>query len=133
MYINGTRWNKFINPSAANVWLIVADWSKTATNNTKKVSSDNIGKSLSSSSFGSTTVNWTSKARVTLNPFAKRHSSSGELGYCCVKKNHIAVKFLKASNPMFSFWDISYPFANLATATQTFSFYTLHSWLMLLL
>ncbi|KAF4092205.1 hypothetical protein AMELA_G00018250 [Ameiurus melas] len=55
-----------------------SDWSKTATNNTKKVSSDNIGKSLSSSSFGSTTVNWTSKARVTLNPFAKRHSSSGK-------------------------------------------------------
>ncbi|GAA6085887.1 adhesion G-protein coupled receptor G6 [Tachysurus ichikawai] len=55
-----------------------SDWSKTATNNTKKVSSDNIGKSLSSSSYGSTTVNWTSKARVTLNPFAKRHSSSGK-------------------------------------------------------
>ncbi|XP_060770221.1 adhesion G-protein coupled receptor G6 isoform X3 [Neoarius graeffei] len=55
-----------------------SDWSKTATNNTKKVSSDNIGKSLSSSSFGSTTVNWTSKARVTLNPFVKRHSSSGK-------------------------------------------------------
>ncbi|KAK3506641.1 hypothetical protein QTP70_011248 [Hemibagrus guttatus] len=54
------------------------DWSKTATNNTKKVSSDNIGKSLSSSSYGSTMVNWTSKARVTLNPFAKRHSSSGK-------------------------------------------------------
>ncbi|XP_058247960.1 adhesion G-protein coupled receptor G6 isoform X7 [Hemibagrus wyckioides] len=55
-----------------------SDWSKTATNNTKKVSSDNIGKSLSSSSYGSTTVNWTSRARVTLNPFAKRHSSSGK-------------------------------------------------------
>ncbi|TSL47662.1 Adhesion G-protein coupled receptor G6 [Bagarius yarrelli] len=55
-----------------------SDWSKTATNNTKKVSSDNIGKSLSSSSYGSTTANWTSKARVTLNPFAKRHSGSGK-------------------------------------------------------
>ncbi|XP_046729416.1 adhesion G-protein coupled receptor G6 isoform X1 [Silurus meridionalis] len=55
-----------------------SDWSKTATNNTKKVSSDNIGKSLSSSSYGSSTANWTSKARVTLNPFAKRHSSSGK-------------------------------------------------------
>uniref|UniRef100_A0A3B1KGV1 Adhesion G-protein coupled receptor G6 n=1 Tax=Astyanax mexicanus TaxID=7994 RepID=A0A3B1KGV1_ASTMX len=54
-----------------------SDWSKTATNNTKKVSSDNLGKSLSSSSFGSTTANWTSKAKTTLNPFAKRHSSTG--------------------------------------------------------
>ncbi|XP_036437119.1 adhesion G-protein coupled receptor G6 isoform X7 [Colossoma macropomum] len=54
-----------------------SDWSKTATNNTKKVSSDNLGKSLSSSSFGSTTANWTSKAKTTLNPFAKRHSSAG--------------------------------------------------------
>ncbi|XP_066532929.1 adhesion G-protein coupled receptor G6 [Hoplias malabaricus] len=53
-----------------------SDWSKTATNNTKKVSSDNLGKSLSSSSFGSTTANWTSKAKTTLNPFAKRHSGA---------------------------------------------------------
>ncbi|XP_016098116.1 G-protein coupled receptor 126-like [Sinocyclocheilus grahami] len=53
-----------------------SDWSKTATNNTKKVSSDNLGKSLSSSSFGSTTANWTSKAKATLNPFA-RHSKAG--------------------------------------------------------
>uniref|UniRef100_A0A665VSU9 Adhesion G protein-coupled receptor G6 n=1 Tax=Echeneis naucrates TaxID=173247 RepID=A0A665VSU9_ECHNA len=49
-----------------------SDWSKTATNNTKKVSSDNLGKSLSSSSFGSSTANWTSKAKATLNPFTKR-------------------------------------------------------------
>lgn len=55
-----------------------ADWSKTATNNTKKVSSDNLGKSLSSSSFGSSTANWTSKAKATLNPFTKRHSNTGE-------------------------------------------------------
>uniref|UniRef100_A0A8C5DSK7 Adhesion G-protein coupled receptor G6 n=1 Tax=Gouania willdenowi TaxID=441366 RepID=A0A8C5DSK7_GOUWI len=54
-----------------------SDWSKTATNNTKKVSSDNLAKSLSSSSFGSTT-NWTSKAKATLNPFTKRHSNTGE-------------------------------------------------------
>ncbi|XP_069579301.1 adhesion G-protein coupled receptor G6 isoform X1 [Brachyistius frenatus] len=53
-----------------------SDWSKTATNNTKKVSSDNLGKSLSSSSFGSSTGNWTSKAKATLNPFTKRHSST---------------------------------------------------------
>ncbi|XP_030628062.1 adhesion G-protein coupled receptor G6 [Chanos chanos] len=55
-----------------------SDWSKTATNNTKKVSSDNLGKSLSSSSFGSSTANWTSKAKATLNPFAKRNSNAGK-------------------------------------------------------
>uniref|UniRef100_A0A3Q1IHQ9 Adhesion G-protein coupled receptor G6 n=1 Tax=Anabas testudineus TaxID=64144 RepID=A0A3Q1IHQ9_ANATE len=54
-----------------------SDWSKTATNNTKKVSSDNLGKSLSSSSFGSSTANWTSKAKASLNPFTKRHSNTG--------------------------------------------------------
>ncbi|XP_034999562.2 adhesion G-protein coupled receptor G6 isoform X1 [Hippoglossus stenolepis] len=53
-----------------------SDWSKTATNNTKKVSSENLGKSLSSSSFGSSTANWTSKAKATLNPFSKRHSTT---------------------------------------------------------
>uniref|UniRef100_A0A8C2XN93 Adhesion G-protein coupled receptor G6 n=1 Tax=Cyclopterus lumpus TaxID=8103 RepID=A0A8C2XN93_CYCLU len=52
-----------------------SDWSKTATN-TKKVSSDHLGKSLSSSSFGSTTANWTSKAKATLNPFTRRHSKA---------------------------------------------------------
>ncbi|KAM4632862.1 adhesion G-protein coupled receptor G6 [Polymixia lowei] len=57
-----------------------SDWSKTATNNTKKVSSDNLGKSLSSSSFSSSTANWTSKAKATLNPFTKRHSNTGK-GY----------------------------------------------------
>ncbi|XP_056150221.1 adhesion G-protein coupled receptor G6 [Lampris incognitus] len=57
-----------------------SDWSKTATNNTKKVSSDNLGKSLSSSSFGSSTSHWTSKAKATLNPFNKRHSNTGK-GY----------------------------------------------------
>ncbi|XP_035380665.1 adhesion G-protein coupled receptor G6 isoform X3 [Electrophorus electricus] len=59
-------------------WTDNSDWSKTATNNTKKVSSDNLGKSLSSSSFCSTTANWTSKAKATLNPFAKHHSSAGK-------------------------------------------------------
>ncbi|XP_044024032.1 adhesion G-protein coupled receptor G6 isoform X4 [Siniperca chuatsi] len=53
-----------------------SDWSKTATNNTKKVSSDNLGKSLSSSSFGSSTGNWTSKAKATFIPFTKRHSNT---------------------------------------------------------
>ncbi|XP_070705940.1 adhesion G-protein coupled receptor G6 [Pempheris klunzingeri] len=66
-----------------------SDWSKTATNNTKKVSSDNLGKSLSSSSFGSSTANWTSKAKATLNPFTKRHSNtdkcySNQTGPKCV-------------------------------------------------
>ncbi|XP_018598055.1 adhesion G-protein coupled receptor G6 isoform X7 [Scleropages formosus] len=53
-----------------------SDWSKTATNNTKKVSSDNLAKSLSSCSFGSSAANWTSKAKATLNPFAKRSSNA---------------------------------------------------------
>ncbi|XP_034756663.1 adhesion G-protein coupled receptor G6 [Etheostoma cragini] len=66
-----------------------SDWSKTATNNTKKVSSDNLGKSLSSSSFGSSSANWTSKAKATLNPFTKRHSNtdkcySNQTGPKCV-------------------------------------------------
>ncbi|CAN9507363.1 unnamed protein product [Ophioblennius macclurei] len=69
-----------------------SDWSKTATNNTKKVSSDNLGKSLSSSSFGSSTANWTSKAKATLNPFAKRHSNtdkgySGQAGPKCISSS----------------------------------------------
>ncbi|XP_051775473.1 adhesion G-protein coupled receptor G6 isoform X2 [Erpetoichthys calabaricus] len=46
-----------------------SDWSKTATN-TKKVSSDNLGKSLSSSSFGSSSANW--QAKSSFNPFARR-------------------------------------------------------------
>uniref|UniRef100_A0A3B3ZYC2 Adhesion G-protein coupled receptor G6 n=1 Tax=Periophthalmus magnuspinnatus TaxID=409849 RepID=A0A3B3ZYC2_9GOBI len=58
-----------------------SDWSKTATNNTKKVSSENLGKSLSSSSFGSSTANWTSKAKATLNPFTKRHSNTGRTAH----------------------------------------------------
>ncbi|KAM4713188.1 adhesion G-protein coupled receptor G6 isoform 7-T7 [Anableps anableps] len=53
-----------------------SDWSKTVTNNTKKVSSDNLAKSLSSSSFGSSTINWTSKAKVTLTPFSKRDKNT---------------------------------------------------------
>ncbi|XP_071226346.1 adhesion G-protein coupled receptor G6 isoform X9 [Salvelinus alpinus] len=55
-----------------------SDWSKTATNNTKKASSDTVRKSLSSSSFGSSTANWTSKAKATLNPFAKRSRNAGK-------------------------------------------------------
>ncbi|XP_029589549.1 adhesion G-protein coupled receptor G6 isoform X2 [Salmo trutta] len=57
-----------------------SECSKTATNNTKKASSDTVRKSLSSSSFGSSTANWTSKAKATLNPFAKRSRNAGK-GY----------------------------------------------------
>ncbi|CAF94956.1 unnamed protein product, partial [Tetraodon nigroviridis] len=53
-----------------------SDWSKTATNNTKKVSSEHLGKSVSSSSCGSGATSWTSKAKAGLNPFSKRHSSA---------------------------------------------------------
>ncbi|KAM8945508.1 adhesion G-protein coupled receptor G6 [Pelodytes ibericus] len=53
-----------------------SDWSKTATN-TKKVSSDNLGKSLSSSSIGSNSTYWTSKSKSSSNPFFKRNSSTG--------------------------------------------------------
>ncbi|KAM9840323.1 adhesion G-protein coupled receptor G6 [Aulostomus maculatus] len=67
-----------------------SDWSKTATNNTKKVSSDNLGMSLSSGSFGSSTANWTSKAKATLNPFSKRHSTTdkrSQTGPKCVSSS----------------------------------------------
>uniref|UniRef100_A0A8C7GR36 Adhesion G-protein coupled receptor G6 n=1 Tax=Oncorhynchus kisutch TaxID=8019 RepID=A0A8C7GR36_ONCKI len=55
-----------------------SDWSKTATNNTKKACSDTARKSLSSSSFVSSTANWTSKAKATLNPFAKCSRNAGK-------------------------------------------------------
>ncbi|XP_018412715.1 PREDICTED: G-protein coupled receptor 126 [Nanorana parkeri] len=54
-----------------------SDWSKTATNNTKKVSSDNLGKSLSSSSIGSNSTYWTSKSKSSSNHYFKRNSSTG--------------------------------------------------------
>lgn len=53
-----------------------SDWSKTATNNTKKVSSDNLGKSLSTSSIGSNSTYWTSKSKSNSNHFFKRNSST---------------------------------------------------------
>uniref|UniRef100_A0A5S6L1L5 Adhesion G-protein coupled receptor G6 n=1 Tax=Xenopus tropicalis TaxID=8364 RepID=A0A5S6L1L5_XENTR len=55
-----------------------SDWSKTATNNTKKVSSDNLGKSLSSSSIGSNSTYLTSKSKSSTKPFFKRNSSTGK-------------------------------------------------------
>ncbi|XP_062415675.1 adhesion G-protein coupled receptor G6 isoform X2 [Pungitius pungitius] len=66
-----------------------SDGSKTPTNNTKKVSSDQLVKSVSSGSFGSSSTSWTSKAKATLNPFSKRHSNtdkcySNQTGPKCV-------------------------------------------------
>ncbi|XP_077365937.1 adhesion G-protein coupled receptor G6 isoform X6 [Festucalex cinctus] len=46
-----------------------SDWSKTATNNTKKATSEQAAQSLSSGSFGSNAAYWTSKAKITLTPF----------------------------------------------------------------
>ncbi|XP_059697838.1 adhesion G-protein coupled receptor G6 isoform X3 [Haemorhous mexicanus] len=50
-----------------------SDWSKTATNIIKK-SSDNLGKSLSSSSIGSNSTYLTSKSKSTTNTYGKRNS-----------------------------------------------------------
>ncbi|XP_076129138.1 adhesion G-protein coupled receptor G6 isoform X6 [Alosa pseudoharengus] len=104
-----------------------SDWSKTATNNTKKVSSDNLGKSLSSSSFSSSTANWTSKAKASLNPFANYNNSSDKIssspinfkccpsdgeasiipvhhvidkmkGYCSVRSEHFYKNFIMSDN-----------------------------------
>ncbi|XP_061602269.1 adhesion G-protein coupled receptor G6 isoform X4 [Cololabis saira] len=67
-----------------------SDWSKTPTNNTKKVSSDNLAKSLSSSSsFGSSSSTWASKAKATLTPFSRKQrnadkSHSGQNPAKCV-------------------------------------------------
>ncbi|NWX35851.1 AGRG6 protein, partial [Notiomystis cincta] len=55
-----------------------SDWSKTATNIIKK-SSDNLGKSLSSSSIGSNSTYLTSKSKSTTNTYCKRNSHTGEL------------------------------------------------------
>lgn len=76
----------------------VADWSKTATNNTKKVSSDNLGKSLSSSSFGSSSTNWPSKAEATLNPFSKRRGSTGEPGGGATGRTRRALSSIRPSS-----------------------------------
>ncbi|XP_034964747.1 adhesion G-protein coupled receptor G6 isoform X1 [Zootoca vivipara] len=52
-----------------------SDWSKTATNIIKK-SSDNLGKSLSSSSIGSNSTYLTSKSKSTSNTYLQRSSHS---------------------------------------------------------
>ncbi|XP_043552682.1 adhesion G-protein coupled receptor G6 [Chiloscyllium plagiosum] len=54
-----------------------SDWSRTITNNTKKVSSENLGKSLSSSSIGSNSTSWTSKFKSGSSFF--KNSSKGGL------------------------------------------------------
>ncbi|XP_031957888.1 adhesion G-protein coupled receptor G6 isoform X5 [Corvus moneduloides] len=53
-----------------------SDWSKTATNIIKK-SSDNLGKSLSSSSIGSNSTYLTSKSKSMTNTYCKRNSHTG--------------------------------------------------------
>ncbi|XP_078085533.1 adhesion G-protein coupled receptor G6 isoform X5 [Mustelus asterias] len=53
-----------------------SDWSRTITNNTKKVSSENLGKSLSSSSIGSNSTSWTSKFKSG-STFFKSNSKGG--------------------------------------------------------
>ncbi|XP_042188664.1 adhesion G-protein coupled receptor G6 [Callorhinchus milii] len=54
-----------------------SDWSRTVTNNTKKVSSENLGKSLSSSSIGSNSTGWASKLKSSSNLF-KTSSNKGD-------------------------------------------------------
>ena len=55
----------------------LSDWSKTATNIIKK-SSDNLGKSLSSSSIGSNSTYLTSKSKSSSTTYFKRNSHTGE-------------------------------------------------------
>ncbi|XP_067398443.1 adhesion G-protein coupled receptor G6 [Emydura macquarii macquarii] len=55
-----------------------SDWSKTATNIIKK-SSDNLGKSLSSSSIGSNSTYLTSKSKSTSNTYFKRNSHTDNI------------------------------------------------------
>ena len=54
-----------------------SDWSKTATNIIKK-SSDNLGKSLSSSSIGSNSTYLTSKSKSSSTTYFNRNSHTGE-------------------------------------------------------
>ncbi|XP_078505114.1 adhesion G-protein coupled receptor G6 isoform X1 [Lissotriton helveticus] len=58
-----------------------SDWSKTHTNTTKKASSDNMGKSLSSSSIGSNSTSWTSKSKSSSNHFFKKNSNPENVFY----------------------------------------------------
>lgn len=59
------------------VMSFLSDWSKTATNIIKK-SSDNLGKSLSSSSIGSNSTYLTSKSKSSSTTYFKRNSHSGK-------------------------------------------------------
>uniref|UniRef100_A0A8C0LGF0 Adhesion G-protein coupled receptor G6 n=1 Tax=Canis lupus dingo TaxID=286419 RepID=A0A8C0LGF0_CANLU len=59
-----------------------SDWSKTATNIIKK-SSDNLGKSLSSSSIGSNSTYLTSKSKSSSTTYFKRNSHTGESFWRC--------------------------------------------------
>ncbi|XP_067844654.1 adhesion G-protein coupled receptor G6 isoform X3 [Heptranchias perlo] len=53
-----------------------SDWSRTITNNTKKVSSENLGKSLSSSSIGSNSTSWANKFKCG-STFFKSNNKGG--------------------------------------------------------
>ncbi|XP_077443937.1 adhesion G-protein coupled receptor G6 isoform X5 [Stigmatopora argus] len=55
-----------------------SDWSKTASNNTKKATSEQAAPSLSSGSFASSAANWTAKAKVTLTPFINAEKAKVE-------------------------------------------------------
>ncbi|XP_062911527.1 adhesion G-protein coupled receptor G6 isoform X1 [Mobula hypostoma] len=56
-----------------------SEWSRTITNNTKKVSSDNLGKSLSSSSIGSSSTSWASKFKPGSSLFKSSTKAGGLL------------------------------------------------------
>ncbi|GAB0186791.1 adhesion G-protein coupled receptor G6 [Grus japonensis] len=64
-----------------------SDWSKTATNIIKK-SSDNLGKSLSSSSIGSNSTYLTSKSKSTTNTYCKRNSHTVLISVCSRAKQN---------------------------------------------
>ncbi|XP_071074792.1 adhesion G-protein coupled receptor G6 isoform X1 [Dasypus novemcinctus] len=66
-----------------------SDWSKTATNIIKK-SSDNLGKSLSSSSIGSNSTYLTSKSKSSLITYFKRdsHTDSASMDKSSLKLSH---------------------------------------------
>ncbi|KAG8123781.1 hypothetical protein E2320_019192 [Naja naja] len=73
-----------------------SDWSKTATNIIKK-SSDNLGKSLSSSSIGSNSTYLTSKSKSTSNTYHKRNSHSDNVFLDKPSTKYIQVDMEQAS------------------------------------
>ncbi|XP_019740465.1 adhesion G-protein coupled receptor G6, partial [Hippocampus comes] len=77
-----------------------SDWSKTATNNTKKASSEQAVQSLSSCSFGSGATYWTSKAKINLPPFSNTEKPNGT-GPFSSKAESISSSSLTSSRPSF--------------------------------